>query len=144
MMNLCAWRGRGVLMTQYGTHLCLSFFISEQTSRTLTTWHSHLRHCFPDSPRPTCPKSLYESSTIPRFIVSIVMCLILFEKTMVKELLHSPRNVHSPKFSLIFFSFIHFFGTGSRYVSQAGLKVMIFLPQSPKCWEYMCAPQRLA
>jgi hypothetical protein len=28
------------------------------------------------------------------------------------------------------------FETGSYYVAQAGLKLKIFLPQPPKCWDY--------
>jgi hypothetical protein len=28
------------------------------------------------------------------------------------------------------------FETGSRHVAQADLKLMILLPQPPKCWDY--------
>jgi hypothetical protein len=39
---------------------------------------------------------------------------------------------------LLFTSFylFCFFETGSHYATQAGLKTMILLPQSPKCWDY--------
>jgi hypothetical protein len=38
---------------------------------------------------------------------------------------------------LAFFFFpSSFFETGSRYVAQAGLELLIILPQSPACWDY--------
>jgi hypothetical protein len=33
-----------------------------------------------------------------------------------------------------------FFETGSRGIAQADLKFGILSPQSPKCWDYRCAP----
>jgi hypothetical protein len=36
-----------------------------------------------------------------------------------------------------------FFETQSYYVAKADLKLMILLPQSPKCWEYKCSPPHL-
>jgi hypothetical protein len=30
--------------------------------------------------------------------------------------------------------------TGFQYVAQAGLELVIILPQPPECWDYSCAP----
>jgi hypothetical protein len=35
---------------------------------------------------------------------------------------------------------LFFFETGSPYVGQTGLKLVILLSQPPKCWDYRCVP----
>jgi hypothetical protein len=37
-----------------------------------------------------------------------------------------------------------FFQRGSRHVAQAGLELVILLPQPPKCWNYRCVPPHSA
>jgi hypothetical protein len=37
-----------------------------------------------------------------------------------------------------------FFETGSPYVGQAGLKLLVLLPQPPQYWDYKCEPPHLA
>jgi hypothetical protein len=39
------------------------------------------------------------------------------------------------------FSLFFFFEIGAYYVAQAGLKLLILLPQPPKCWDYRCNPR---
>jgi hypothetical protein len=39
-------------------------------------------------------------------------------------------------YSQYFYLFIHFFETNYCHVAQARIKFEIFLPQSPKCWDY--------
>jgi hypothetical protein len=36
-----------------------------------------------------------------------------------------------------------FLDTGSPYVAQAGLELLILLSQLPKCWDYRCVPAYL-
>jgi hypothetical protein len=40
--------------------------------------------------------------------------------------------------------FLVFFETGSGSVAQAGLKLLIYLPLPPECWNYRCVPPCLA
>jgi hypothetical protein len=40
----------------------------------------------------------------------------------------------------VVFVFIFVSKTGSCYIDQAGLELLIFLPQLPKCWDYRCLP----
>jgi hypothetical protein len=39
---------------------------------------------------------------------------------------------------------IFFFETGSHCVAQAGLELVILLPQPLKCWDYRCELSHLA
>jgi hypothetical protein len=38
----------------------------------------------------------------------------------------------------------HLWSAQDRYAAQAGLQLLLFLPQSPKCWDYKRAPPHLA
>jgi hypothetical protein len=38
---------------------------------------------------------------------------------------------------------IFFFKTGSHYVAQVGLELLILLPLPPKCFDYRCMPPSL-
>jgi hypothetical protein len=42
--------------------------------------------------------------------------------------------------SLLFVCFCVCFGIGSHHVAQAGLKLMVLLPQPPECWDYSGVP----
>jgi hypothetical protein len=44
--------------------------------------------------------------------------------------------MHNNEGGFFFFVFGVFFETGSHYVPQAGLELMILLPQPPQCWDY--------
>jgi hypothetical protein len=39
--------------------------------------------------------------------------------------------------------FLFLFGIGSHYLAQAGLELMILLPQPPKCWDGRHTPPHL-
>jgi hypothetical protein len=59
---------------------------------------------------------------------------------MEPRALSSTTELHSqPSVVLSFLSFFFFFLYGEidkRYVVQAGLELVILLPQPPKCWDY--------
>jgi hypothetical protein len=45
---------------------------------------------------------------------------------------------------ICFVLFSFYFETGSYYVAQAGLNLIIFLPVPPQYWDYRCEPPRPA
>jgi hypothetical protein len=47
-------------------------------------------------------------------------------------------------FNVIQFFVFVFFEAGSLHVDQAGLEVLILLPQPSECWDYRCTPPHLA
>jgi hypothetical protein len=49
---------------------------------------------------------------------------------------HSETMFLKMKLELKVFFLFYFFKTGSHFVAQAGLKLMIFLPQPSECWDY--------
>jgi hypothetical protein len=59
---------------------------------------------------------------------------------------YTPSHFSGNFFCVCFicFSFFFFFEVGFCYVAQAGLKLMILLPQSPRCWDYKCVPLYLS
>jgi hypothetical protein len=51
-------------------------------------------------------------------------------------------NVSQHSLTCLFLFCFVLFETGSWYIAQDGLKLMILLPQSPECWDYRCAPSQ--
>jgi hypothetical protein len=47
-------------------------------------------------------------------------------------------------FKIFLFTYFCFFETGSHYVAETGLDLMILLPPPPKCWDYKCVPSHPA
>jgi hypothetical protein len=63
----------------------------------------------------------------------------------LKTVLHlcfSHNRLHKNEFlpPLSFTYLLHFLGGWSFYIAQSDLKLMVFLLQSPNCWDYRCAP----
>jgi hypothetical protein len=76
------------------------------------------------------------STVLPFFFILFFFAVLRVERrTLLKlrqTLFHAPPLSYLPA--------LGFLETGSHYVTQAGLRLKILLPQPPQCWDYKCVP----